>query len=230
VQRAHLAVRTVLAPYVAQLAELAQFDKALVEAWLEAVAHIGSEIHSPTGWFLAGVRSGRLPGAASEPERAQAIRLAERYLRNAGLLRTMQPAVLGGFELPLDEAVRRRLADLLADDPAATNGKLYDGTGIAGHLIVAGDLPYALTGTFDKATYQPNAGYFGPEGPGDPPSSLIQFFTCGPCGSPVGCSVIKCVPPSPLRNPAAMARRISFCRSFSTARSPPNTHTKPASR
>jgi len=28
--------------------------------------------------------------------------------------------------LPLDEAVRRRLADLLADDPAATNGKLYD--------------------------------------------------------------------------------------------------------
>jgi len=28
--------------------------------------------------------------------------------------------------LPLDEAVRRRLADLLADDPAATTGKLYD--------------------------------------------------------------------------------------------------------
>ena len=41
------------------------------------------------------------------------------------------------------------------------NGKLYDGTGTGGHLIVAGDLPYALTGTFDKATYQPNAGYFG---------------------------------------------------------------------
>jgi two-component system nitrogen regulation response regulator GlnG len=28
--------------------------------------------------------------------------------------------------LPLDEAVRRRLADLLADDPTAANGKLYD--------------------------------------------------------------------------------------------------------
>src|SRR5207237_3531024 len=41
------------------------------------------------------------------------------------------------------------------------HGTLYDGTGTAGHLIVAGDLPYALTGTFDKATYQPNAGYFG---------------------------------------------------------------------
>ena len=35
------------------------------------------------------------------------------------------------------------------------NGKLYDGTGTAGHLIVAGELPYALTGTFNKATYQP---------------------------------------------------------------------------
>src|SRR5205814_581573 len=42
-------------------------------------------------------------------------------------------------------------------------GKLYDGTGTAGHLIVAGDLPYALTGTFNKATYQPNAGYSGPD-------------------------------------------------------------------
>ena len=41
------------------------------------------------------------------------------------------------------------------------NGKLYDGTGTGGHLIVAGELPYTLTGTFDKATYQPNAGYFG---------------------------------------------------------------------
>src|SRR6185436_12385232 len=41
------------------------------------------------------------------------------------------------------------------------NGKLYDGTGTGGHLIVAGELPYALTGTFNKATYQPNPNYFG---------------------------------------------------------------------
>jgi two-component system nitrogen regulation response regulator GlnG len=34
--------------------------------------------------------------------------------------------VVAAEALPLDEAVRRRLADLLADDPAATNGKLYD--------------------------------------------------------------------------------------------------------
>jgi hypothetical protein len=42
-------------------------------------------------------------------------------------------------------------------------GRLYDGTGTGGHLIVAGDLPYALTGTFDRATYQPDPGYFGPD-------------------------------------------------------------------
>src|SRR5207237_1210211 len=41
------------------------------------------------------------------------------------------------------------------------SGKLYDGTGTGGHLIVAGDLPYTLTGTFNQATYQPNAGYSG---------------------------------------------------------------------
>ena len=45
-----------------------------------------------------------------------------------------------------------------------TSGKLYDGTGTAGHLIVAGDLPYALTGAGNAVTYQPNAGYFGPDG------------------------------------------------------------------
>jgi hypothetical protein len=44
-----------------------------------------------------------------------------------------------------------------------TSGKLYDGTGTGGHLIVAGDLPYALTGAGNLATYQPNANYFGPD-------------------------------------------------------------------
>src|SRR5207253_8688800 len=44
-----------------------------------------------------------------------------------------------------------------------TSGKLYDGTGTAGHLIVAGDLPYVLTGAGNLATYQPNANYFGPD-------------------------------------------------------------------
>src|SRR5205807_9539475 len=44
-----------------------------------------------------------------------------------------------------------------------TSGTLYDGTGTGGHLIVAGDLPYALTGAGNLATYQPNAHYFGPD-------------------------------------------------------------------
>src|SRR5207248_6075740 len=39
------------------------------------------------------------------------------------------------------------------------HGKLYDGTGTAGHLIVAGDLPYALTSTRLNSTHHPNADY-----------------------------------------------------------------------
>ena len=43
------------------------------------------------------------------------------------------------------------------------SGKLYDGTGTGGHLIAAGELPYALTGAGDTTTYQPNTGYSGPD-------------------------------------------------------------------
>ena len=38
------------------------------------------------------------------------------------------------------------------------SGKLYDGTGTGGHLIGAGELPYALGGAGDTTTYQPNTG------------------------------------------------------------------------
>jgi hypothetical protein len=41
------------------------------------------------------------------------------------------------------------------------NGDLYDGVGTGGHLIAAGELPYALTGTGNVATYQPAAGFAG---------------------------------------------------------------------
>ena len=41
------------------------------------------------------------------------------------------------------------------------NGNLYDGSGTGGHLITASELPYALTGTGDVATYQPDAGFAG---------------------------------------------------------------------
>ena len=42
-------------------------------------------------------------------------------------------------------------------------GKLYDGSGVGGHLILAGELPYALTGAGNAATYQPDAGFSGPD-------------------------------------------------------------------
>ncbi|TML92889.1 MAG: tandem-95 repeat protein, partial [Actinobacteria bacterium] len=43
------------------------------------------------------------------------------------------------------------------------SGKLYDGTGTGGHVIAASELPYALTGAGNTTTYQPNAGYSGPD-------------------------------------------------------------------
>src|SRR5207248_11749010 len=43
------------------------------------------------------------------------------------------------------------------------HGKLYDGTGTGGHVIAAGELPYALTGAGNTTTYQPTTGYFGPD-------------------------------------------------------------------
>ncbi|MDQ3914910.1 MAG: cadherin domain-containing protein [Actinomycetota bacterium] len=41
------------------------------------------------------------------------------------------------------------------------HGDLRDGTGLAGHLIVPGDLPYTLTG--NTTTFIPDADYFGPD-------------------------------------------------------------------
>jgi len=58
---------------------------------------------------------------------------------------------------PDNDPLRFKLTSLPA------SGKLYDGTGTGGHLIVAGDLPYSLTGAGNTVTYQPNANYFGPD-------------------------------------------------------------------
>ena len=43
------------------------------------------------------------------------------------------------------------------------HGRLYDGAGTGGHLIAAKELPYALTGAGNTATYLPDAGYSGPD-------------------------------------------------------------------
>lgn len=64
-----------------QHAELETHDPNLIEAWLN---EIPTTARSPAGWFLAGIRTGRLPGEATEADRARAVRLAETWIRNAG--------------------------------------------------------------------------------------------------------------------------------------------------
>jgi hypothetical protein len=64
-----------------QLAEVEDAGSELVAAWLRATeARHG--LKSPTGWFLAGVRSGELPDAPSDSDRANRIRLAELRIRD----------------------------------------------------------------------------------------------------------------------------------------------------
>jgi hypothetical protein len=64
-----------------QLHELEQQDQTLVEEWLEALAHQHG-LRTPTGWFLAGVRSGVSPQAQHDQRRDKAIALAEKRVRN----------------------------------------------------------------------------------------------------------------------------------------------------
>ena len=85
-----------------------------------------------------------------------------------------RPPVANAQSVSLDEGATRTVT-LTGTDPDSdplrfkvtslpTRGKLYDGTGTGGHLIVTGELPYALTGAGNTTTYQPNAGYSGPDG------------------------------------------------------------------
>jgi hypothetical protein len=84
------------------------------------------------------------------------------------------PPVAGAQSVSLDEDTTSTVTLTGSDadnDPLrfkitalAGNGRLYDGSGTGGHLIVAADLPYALTGAGNTVTYQPDTGYSGPDG------------------------------------------------------------------
>lgn len=69
-----------------QTLELETHAPEYIDAWLEATEAQGNTLKSPTGWFLAGIRSGRDPGdpsAKRDATREKAIELAERETRNA---------------------------------------------------------------------------------------------------------------------------------------------------
>lgn len=114
-----------------QLAELEHLDQALIDAWLSALEHVRG-VHSPVGWFLAGVRSGSFPGAVADNEKEQLVRLVQRWLRNAGLYEPDEPSLLdalfgqhGGLRaLASDEQLRRRMLELWRhEQPRAEQAK-----------------------------------------------------------------------------------------------------------
>jgi hypothetical protein len=74
-----------------QVRDIEDSDPALVASWLAAASE--PEIRSPTGYFLAGMRSGEPPWGPNR-EHAQNLRLAERWVENVGLLYDQEEAVL----------------------------------------------------------------------------------------------------------------------------------------
>ena len=62
-----------------QLREVEDSGSDLVQAWLGALG-ASHGLRSPTGWFLAGVRSGNKPDVGQDARKLESLRLAERYL------------------------------------------------------------------------------------------------------------------------------------------------------
>lgn len=83
-----------LSPY--QLSEVEALDETLVASWLKAAAEPG--VKSPTGFFLTGVRSGKLAFGASENDRSRSVHLAERWMMNCGILDHLEGAMSEVFD------------------------------------------------------------------------------------------------------------------------------------
>jgi len=111
-----------------QLAEVEQEDDAMVVAWLEAAS--APNVRNPGGFFLAGIRSGRLPLGGSTPtpdEQAhpRKILLAEGWIKSTGLFFDRPGEILIDlFDNPgallhharEDETLRKRMLRLWAQE------------------------------------------------------------------------------------------------------------------
>jgi hypothetical protein len=102
-----------------QHAEVAQHDPDYVQAWLDQLE--AAKAKTPVAWFLSGIRSGRLPGEPNtDAEKAKQVRLAETYVRNAGLYESSADYLLDGLfgergrlrPWADDQVLRQRIADL----------------------------------------------------------------------------------------------------------------------
>lgn len=109
-----------------QHAELEKHPPDYVQAWLEQLDST-PDVKNRTGWFLAGIRSGRHPGQDDNQERARQAHLAETYIRNAGLY-DPTPADLqddlfgpnGRLRAWQDDQLKARMTDLYnAEQPRA---------------------------------------------------------------------------------------------------------------
>jgi len=67
-----------------QVNEVRNADQNLVVAWLAAASAPG--VKSPTGLFLAGIRSGQTPGVVADATRARKTRTAMAWIRNVGAI------------------------------------------------------------------------------------------------------------------------------------------------
>jgi len=67
-----------------QVNEVGDTDPNLVVAWLAAASAPG--VKSPTGLFLAGIRSGQTPGVVADATRARKVRTASAWIRNVGAI------------------------------------------------------------------------------------------------------------------------------------------------
>lgn len=72
-----------------QYAEVEQADPQLRDAWLAELDSKRSRIKTPAAWFLAAIRTGRMPDATSNPLETQQVRNAEAWIRNVGRLFTL---------------------------------------------------------------------------------------------------------------------------------------------
>lgn len=69
-----------------QLMEVDRLDRDFVDAWLAELDAKRATIKSPTGFFIAAIRTGQLPAASVATDHLKHIRGAERWIRNVGNL------------------------------------------------------------------------------------------------------------------------------------------------
>jgi hypothetical protein len=78
-----------------QRAEVDQHEPAYIQAWLTELQTANAK--TPAAWFLAGIRTGRLPGEHPDAEQARQTRLAETWIRNAGGYEPDEQSLLEGL-------------------------------------------------------------------------------------------------------------------------------------